>query len=82
MRENELKTVTIKYDAQTGRFLEIYGELEDGKEVRGKKLSMDDYKKIYESPDGFKFAGLVLHHHSDPCIVHIDGTIMDVCRGW
>jgi|GEM_PF-3154261 len=79
MEEARLKKLTIEYDVETGH-LQIDGVRTDGKPAEKRTLSADEQKKIHESPNGFKFVGLILHYHMSPgCGVVIGGSNIHLC---
>ena len=52
----------IKAKKLTGEILEVM----HNDNTPADDVSEEDIKKIYESPDGFRYVGLILHAHSSP----------------
>ncbi len=67
----------IKVDTATGKTVKIADE-------RGNPatpVSQAEIDQIYQSPDGFKYVGVILHAQSSPgCVYYlIDGRVFKVC---
>ena len=72
MTESGSKRMMITLDTETGKVVKVEDEnLKEATRVDSKEL-----EGIYQSKDGFKYVGLILHAHSSP------GCLYFVLGGW
>ena len=60
------KHMRIEIDSTTGKVVNVTDE----KGKKPKKVDQEKIKKIYDSPNGFRYLGSILYAHSSPGCVY------------
>jgi hypothetical protein len=78
MEKGGSKQMIIIVDTETGKIVSVADE--KGNEAT--KVDLDEFEKIYQSPNGFKHISTMLFAHSSPgCIyISIGGRYFKICR--
>ena len=64
------KKMKVKVKKSTGEIVEVTDE----NNALGIPVDPTELQQIYESPDGFRYVGVILHTHSSPgCVYYIIG---------
>ncbi len=72
MTKKQTKYLKLKISTETGEFVKKTDE--DGNPAT--EVTQQEIDQIYQSPEGFKHVGTILHTHSSP------GCIYVVIGGW
>jgi hypothetical protein len=77
MTKSGSKHMKIKLDTATGKMVEVVDE--NGNPAT--PLNQAEIDRIYQSPDGFKYVGVILHAESSPRCIYLvlGGTGYRIC---
>ena len=67
MAQGGNKKMKVKVKKSTGEIVEVTDE----NNALGIPVDPTELQQIYESPDGFRYVGVILHTHSSPGCIYL-----------